>query len=234
MVKTKTKKPAAAKPAAAKRGRARWPKRRRRAKRAEQLAPPVRARRVLHRGRRGAQRVERRRNVRQGHPATSVPAAASSCSSNCQRKWLDIDAKNFEYYTFCFVLHLKKKNKNKSGADDRVGTRTQVINGDGELVDLVRETLSGKTPQGGRRSPWRPRGWAAATRPRSESRCGEAAAKLEVPDQVPRGVAAARGRRHGARGASSLPDQAKQADDDDQDEAHGRQCRHPGILRAGP
>ena len=73
------------------------------------------------------------------HPARSAPACGELLQFKVPRKWLDIDAKNFEYYTFCFVLHLKKKNKNKSGADDRVGTRTQVINGDGELVDLVRE-----------------------------------------------------------------------------------------------
>ena len=73
------------------------------------------------------------------HPATSTPECGKLLQFKFPRKWLDIDAKNFEYYTFCFVLHLKKKNKNKSGADDRVGTRTQVINGDGELVDLVRE-----------------------------------------------------------------------------------------------
>ena len=74
-----------------------------------------------------------------GHPATSTPACGELLQFKVPRKWLDIDAKNFEYYTFCFVLHLKKKNKNKSGADDRVGTRTEVINGDGELVDLIRE-----------------------------------------------------------------------------------------------
>ena len=79
-----------------------------------------------------------------GHPATSTPACGELLQFKVPRKWLDIDAKNFEYYTFCFVLHLKKKNKNKSGADDRVGTRTQVINGDGELVDLVREHFRGR------------------------------------------------------------------------------------------
>ena len=79
-----------------------------------------------------------------GHPATSAPECGKLLQFKFPRKWLDIDAKNFEYYTFCFVLHLKKKNKNKSGADDRVGTRTQVINGDGELVDLVREHFRGR------------------------------------------------------------------------------------------
>ena len=75
-----------------------------------------------------------------GHPATSVPECGKLLQFKFPRKWLDIDAKNFEYYTFCFVLHLKKKNKNKSGADDRVGTRTQVINGDDrDVVDSVRE-----------------------------------------------------------------------------------------------
>ena len=79
-----------------------------------------------------------------GHPATSTPACGELLQFKVPRKWLDIDAKNFEYYTFCFVLHLKKKNKSKSGADDRVGTRTEVINGDGELVDLVREHFRGR------------------------------------------------------------------------------------------
>ena len=78
------------------------------------------------------------------HPARSAPACGELLQFKVPRKWLDIDAKNFEYYTFCFVLHLKKKDKNKSGADDRVGTRTEVINGDGELVDLIREHFRGR------------------------------------------------------------------------------------------
>ena len=133
-----------------------------------------------------------------GHPATSTPACGELLQFKFPRKWLDIDAKNFEYYTFCFVLHLKKKNKNKSGADDRVGTRTQVINGDGELVDLVREHFRARLVETSEpvEGTWVGRGDA---RLGSESRAEEAAAKLEVPDQIPRSVAAARGRRHGAR-----------------------------------
>ena len=80
-----------------------------------------------------------------GHPATSVPECGKLLQFKFPRKWLDIDAKNFEYYTFCFVLHLKKKDKNKKGADDRVGTRTEVINGDDrEVVDSVREHFQAK------------------------------------------------------------------------------------------
>ena len=135
MVKTKTKKPAAAK-----RGRGAAAKTTKTSKEPSNVTrcPYARAEFYIEGGG-GDSGWNGEEMYSGGHPATSVPECGKLLQFKFPRKWLDIDAKNFEYYTFCFVLHLKKKNKNKSGADDRVGTRTQVINGDGELVDLIRE-----------------------------------------------------------------------------------------------
>ena len=140
MVKTKTKKPAAAKkPAAKKRGRAAAAKTTKTSKAPSSVCPYARAEFYIEGGG-GDSGWNGEEMYSGGHPATSVPECGKLLQFKFPRKWLDIDAKNFEYYTFCFVLHLKKKNKNKSGADDRVGTRTQVINGDDrEVVDSVRE-----------------------------------------------------------------------------------------------
>ena len=134
MVKTKSKKPAAA----AKRGRGAGAKTTKTSKAPASVCPYARAEFYIEGG--GGDSGWNGEKMYSGeHPARSAPACGELLQFKVPRKWLDIDAKNFEYYTFCFVLHLKKKNKNKSGADDRVGTRTQVINGDGELVDLIRE-----------------------------------------------------------------------------------------------
>ena len=135
MVKTKTKKPAAAK-----RGRGAVAKATKKSKAPASVTrcPYARAEFYIEGGG-GDSGWNGEEMYSGGHPATSTPECGKLLQFKFPRKWLDIDAKNFEYYTFCFVLHLKKKNKNKSGADDRVGTRTQVINGDGELVDLIRE-----------------------------------------------------------------------------------------------
>ena len=140
--KTKTKKPVAAKkPAAKKRGRGAVAKTTKTSKAPASVTrcPYARAEFYIEGGG-GDSGWNGEEMYSGGHPATSVPECGKLLQFKFPRKWLDIDAKNFEYYTFCFVLHLKKKNKNKSGADDRVGTRTQVINGDDrDVVDSVRE-----------------------------------------------------------------------------------------------
>ena len=141
MVKTKSKKPAAAK-----RGRGAAAKTTKTSK-APSSCPYARAEFNIE----GSDEEDRwvgyhKEKMYSGaHAARSTPACGELLQFKVPRKWLDIDARNFEYYTFCFVLHLKKKNKNKSGADDRVGTRTEVINGDDrDVVDSVREHFQAK------------------------------------------------------------------------------------------
>ena len=201
--KTKTKKPAAAKkPAAKKRGRAAAAKTTQKSSKepaSVTRCPYARAEFYIEGGG-GDSGWNGEEMYSGGHPATSTPACGELLQFKVPRKWLDIDAKNFEYYTFCFVLHLKKKNKNKSGADDRVGTRTEVINGDDrELVDSVREHFQAKlrkeTTAEYAEGTWVGRGDASTVRiamrrkPRQNWKY-----QINLP-----GVAAARDGRHGAR-----------------------------------
>ena len=132
MVKTKTKKPAAAKkPAAKKRGRAAAAKTTKTSKAPSSVCPYARAEFNIE----GSDEEPRwvgyhKEKMYSGeHPATRAPECGKLLQFKVPRKWLDLSVEDFEAYNFCFTLHLK------SGG--RVSTRLQVLNVEGELKELL-------------------------------------------------------------------------------------------------
>ena len=98
------------------------------------------------------------------HPATSAPECGKLLHFKVPRKWLDLNVEDFGWYTFCFKLTYKQGHSHTP----RVYTRTQVINQDNEVKDLVsahldarlnRETTA-KYPE----ATWKGRGDASAVR----------------------------------------------------------------------
>ena len=98
------------------------------------------------------------------HPATSAPECGKLLQFKVPRKWLDLNVEDFQWYTFCFKLTYKQGHSHTP----RVYTRTQVINQDNEVKDLVsahldarlnRETTA-KYPE----ATWKGRGDASAVR----------------------------------------------------------------------
>ena len=98
------------------------------------------------------------------HPATGVPECGKLLQFKVPRKWLDLNVEDFGWYTFCFKLTYKQGHSHTP----RVYTRTQVINQDNEVKDLVsahldarlnRETTA-KYPE----ATWKGRGDASAVR----------------------------------------------------------------------
>ena len=122
MVKTKTKKPAAAK-----RGRgavAKTTKKSSKEPASVTRCPYASAALCIAQGGGGG------REIYEGeHPATSAPECGKLLQFKVPRKWLDLSVEDFEAYNFWFTLHLK------SGG--RVSTRLHVLNVEGELKELL-------------------------------------------------------------------------------------------------
>ena len=125
----KSKKPAAAKPAAKKRGRAAAAKTTKKSKAPSSVCPYARAEFCIERG--GGDNEDMYYGV---HPATSTPACGELLQFKVPRKWLDINVDDFQWYDFFFTLHYKQDHSHTP----RVYTRTQVLNQDDEVKELVR------------------------------------------------------------------------------------------------
>ena len=125
MVKTKTKKPAAAK-----RGRGAVAKATKTSKAPASVTrcPYARAEFYIEGGG-GDSGWNGEEMYSGGHPATSTPACGELLQFKVPRKWLDLNVEDFEAYNFWFTLHLK------SGG--RVSTRLRVLNVEGELKELL-------------------------------------------------------------------------------------------------
>ena len=127
MAKSKTKKPAAAK----KRGRGAVAKTTKKSKEPSSLSrcPYASAEFCIERG--GGDNEDMYWGK---HPATSTPACGKLLQFKVPRKWLDINVDDFQWYDFFFTLHYKQDHSHTP----RVYTRTQVINQDDEVKELVR------------------------------------------------------------------------------------------------
>ena len=131
MVKTKTKKPAAAKkPAAKKRGRGAVAKTTKTSK-APSSCPYARAEFNIEGSDEEPRWVgyHKEKMYSGAHPARSTPACGELLQFKVPRKWLDLNVEDFEAFNFWFTLHLK------SGG--RVSTRLRVLNEQGELKELL-------------------------------------------------------------------------------------------------
>ena len=131
MVKTKTKKPAAAK----KRGRGAVAKTTKTSKEPSNVTrcPYARAEFYIEGGG-GDSGWNGEEMYSGGHPATSTPACGELLQFKVPRKWLDINVDDFQWYDFFFTLHYKQDHSHTP----RVYTRTQVLNQDDEVKELVR------------------------------------------------------------------------------------------------
>jgi hypothetical protein len=124
MVKTKTKKPAAAK----KRGRTAAAKTTKKSKAPSSVTrcPYASAEFYIESQDWGDNEGE---GYSGEHPATSTPECGKLLRFKVPRKWLSLNVEEFEAYNFGFILHLK------SGG--HVSTRLQVLNEQGELKELL-------------------------------------------------------------------------------------------------
>ena len=123
MVKTKTKKPAAAK-----RGRGAAAKTTKTSKAPASVCPYARAEFNIEGG--GGDSGWNGEEMYSGaHPARSTPDCGKLLQFKVPRKWLDLNIEDFEAFNFWFTLHLK------SGG--RVSTRLHVLNVEGELKELL-------------------------------------------------------------------------------------------------
>ena len=159
MVKTKTKKPAAAK-----RGRGAVAKTTKSKAPASVTRCPYARAEFYIEGGGGDSGWNGEEMYSGGHPATSAPECGKLLQFKVPRKWLDLNVEDFGWYTFCFKLTYKQGHSHTP----RVYTRTQVINQDNEVKDLVsahldaslnRETTA-KYPE----ATWKGRGDASAVR----------------------------------------------------------------------
>ena len=124
MVKTKTKKPAAAK-----RGRGAVAKTTKSKAPASVTRCPYARAEFYIEGGGGDSGWNGEEMYSGGHPATSTPACGELLQFKVPRKWLDLNVEDFEAYNFWFTLHLK------SGG--HVSTRLHVLNVEGELKELL-------------------------------------------------------------------------------------------------